>query len=456
MPLNPARPRDARRTAFCSLALPAVAALLAGCAPRESARTPRHVVLALVDTLRADHLGAYGYARPTSPHIDAFARTGIQFVNARSQAPCTYPSANSLLTSRYPSRFEGRGEGRMGIPPGVVTLAELLQERGFRTYAVSASPIVRKTPSHFNKEGGFDRGHEVFDESCFWKDASCVNARAFELLDTSEGPIFLYLHYMDPHDPYQPPPTHPRRFALDRSSKDFIERGNPNPIAEMIYAQGAPEVEVTEADRRHLIDLYDEEIRYLDGHFQALLDGLDHRGLLADALVVLLSDHGEAFLERDDVKHCRHLHDTQIKTPLVLRVPGLTRGRRIEAPVENVDVVPTILDYFALDADPGFEGHSLRPLIEGRENGSATGFASWRTQRSAFDAHHKLILDPPAGEAALYDLARDPGEEHDVIGEHADVATRLREALRAHRDRVADRAPAADTEEQLRALGYLE
>jgi arylsulfatase A-like enzyme len=414
-------------------------------------------VLALVDTLRADHLGVYGYARPTSPHIDAFARAGVQFVNARSQAPCTYPSANSLLTSRYPTRFEGRGEGRMGIPPGVPALAEILQEHGFRTYAVSASPIVRKTPSHFNKEGRFDQGHEVFDESCFWKDASCVNARAFELLDASEGQVFLYLHYMDPHDPYQPPPTHPRRFALGRPAQDFIERGNPNPIAEMIYAQGAPKVEVTEADRQHLIDLYDEEIRYFDGHFQALLDGLDHRGLLADALVVLLSDHGEAFLERGDAKHCRHLHDTQIRTPLVLGVPGLARGRRIETPVENVDVAPTILDYLALPPDPGFEGGSLRPLIEGRADGSATGFAAWRTQRSAFDARHKLIVDPRAGEAALYDLERDPAEEHDVIDEHADVAARLREALRAHRKRVeADRPAATDTEEQLRALGYLE
>ena len=455
--MDPARPQDVGIRRPLALALPAIVALLAACSPSEPPRPPKHVVLALVDTLRADHLGAYGYPRPTSSNIDAFARTSLQFVNSRSQAPCTYPSVNSLLTSRYPSRFEGRGPGRMGIPPDVVSLAEILQDHGFRTYAVSASPIVRKTPSYFNKEGGFDQGHEVFDESCQWKDASCVNARAFELLDTSEGAVFLYLHYMDPHDPYQPPATHPRRFALDKSAKDFIERGNPNPIAEMIYAQDAPKVEVTEADRRHLIDLYDEEIRYFDGHFQALLDGLEHRGLLADALVILLSDHGEAFLERDDVKHCRHLQDTQIKTPLILRVPGLTRGRKIEVAVQNVDVVPTLLDYLSIDADAGFEGRSLRPFIEGRENGSATGFASWRTQRSAFDARYKLIVDARSGEAALYDLGRDPGEERNVIADHADAAVRLREALRAHRNRLeANRPPTDDTEEQLRALGYLE
>ncbi|HZI63486.1 MAG TPA: sulfatase-like hydrolase/transferase, partial [Thermoanaerobaculia bacterium] len=203
--------------------------LLAACSP-----PPRNVVLVLVDTLRADHVGAYGYGRPTTPNFDAFAAQGILFERAWSQAACTFPSVNSLLTSRYPARFLGQPGGAMGIPPEQPALPEILGRAGYATAAVSASPIVRRTPTRFNPGGGFGRGFERFDESCLWRDASCVTARARAELGQLRPPFFLYLHYMDPHGPYQPPAGAPRRFAGKCAGPDFICRGDPNPIARML------------------------------------------------------------------------------------------------------------------------------------------------------------------------------------------------------------------------------
>jgi len=148
----------------------------------------------LVDTLRADHMSLYGYERATTPFIDGFAADAVVFDRARSQAGCTFPSVNSLFTSRYAFDFYRQGESQMGIPAEYPTIAEILRARGYHTIAVSASPIVRLTPTKENPNGGFGAGFEVFDESCLWDDAECVNARALKLLGDTRETFFLYLH----------------------------------------------------------------------------------------------------------------------------------------------------------------------------------------------------------------------------------------------------------------------
>ncbi|MGH9361061.1 MAG: sulfatase-like hydrolase/transferase, partial [Thermoanaerobaculia bacterium] len=190
-------------------ALAATALVLAACAGGGEPR-PLNVVLVLVDTLRADHLGVYGYRRPTSPALDAFAREAVVFTDARSQAGCTFPSVNSLLTSQLPERFLGQPEGRIGIPDGIPTLPEILRARGWATAAVSASAVVRRRPIRHNPHGGFGRGFDLFLEECAWKSAACVNERALAALDTLPRPFFLYLHYLEPHAPYRPPRFHQR------------------------------------------------------------------------------------------------------------------------------------------------------------------------------------------------------------------------------------------------------
>ena len=431
-------------------------------APSESAA--KNVVWVLADTLRADHLGVYGYERATSPVIDAFAQEAVLFENTRSQAPCTVPSVNSLLTARHPLRFQGARKKSLtmplGIPAAFPSAAELFARRGYATAAVSASPVVRQTPTRHNRQGGFDRGFDIFHEDCLWKDGNCVNRAAFALLDRLEEPFFLYLHYMDPHSPYQPPASHGRRFARGEPEAEFVAKGDPKPVGRMLYA-GGPEVSLSESDRQHLIDLYDDEILYFDGRFGALLAELEHRGLAERSVVVLSADHGEDFLDHGDIEHCRNLYDTEIRTPLVLRVPGAP-ARRVAATVQNVDILPTLVDLLGLEAPvEGFDGRSLRPLIEGGAAPPRPALAAWNTWLSVVDGGRKLLIDTESGRSELYDLAADPGEADDLSAARPGEAARLRALLDAELrergiDRAAGLATSREIQEQLRALGYLE
>lgn len=444
-----------------------LAGTVAGCGAEPPAapelQTPRNVVLVLVDTLRADHLGAYGYGRDTSPAVDAFAREGVRFTAARSQAGCTFPSANSILTSRSPAAFLGQANDALGIPASIPTLAEILQERGFRTVAVSASPVVRRNPSHHNPHGGFGAGFEIFDEDCLDRSAWCVNRQALGHLEGDDGrPLFLYLHYMDPHAPYHPPSGWERKFALERPERPFIRNGNANPLGAWLY-DGAPDPRVTPEELQHLVDLYDDEIAFFDRRFGELLGQLRSRGLLEDSLVVLLSDHGEEFLEHGHVKHCRTVFDNSVRTPLIVRAPGLS-PREVSHPVQNLDVVPTVLDLLGVEPPPGapLEGRSLRASLESGAPAGEHQFALQARYRGAADGRFKLIQDLSAGSFALYDLAGDPGERHDVLRRERRAFHRLREALTAHLARTEPGGAAeglrksTEAERKLRALGYLD
>jgi arylsulfatase A-like enzyme len=449
---------------FASLLIATAAFSLASCGPGVSGR-PRNLIVVLVDTLRADRLGVYGYERDTSPNVDAFARESVLFTSSRSQAACTYPSVNSILTSRSPNFFLGQPGQALGIPAGIPSIAEILRERGYRTVAVSGNPVVARTPNRKNPTGGFGRGFEVFHEECHWRPAACLNRVAREHLrkEGDDRPLFLYLQYIDPHDPYRPPAHHRRRFARGGSDKRFVRRGDPTPIAETIYS-GARDRGVTPADLRHLSDLYDEEIAYFDSELPALLAAIREAGLLEDSIVVFTSDHGEDFLEHGHIKHCRTVFDTSIRTPLILRIPGV-EPRTIAAPVENLDIVPTLLDYAGIDAAGfSFEGRSLRPLIESRGEGPPRHqFASQAMFRSASDGRFKLIHDLRAGRFWLYDLAADPKETADILRRERRSFHHLRETMTAWLARTEGEGAAGESirkaeeaEAKLRALGYLQ
>jgi len=440
--------------------LAATGVALLGCAPRE--RPPENVIVALVDTLRADRLSLYGYERPTSPFLEHRARSAAVFETARAQAPCTFPSVNSILTSRYPIEFLGRDDGRQGIPEGVPSLAELLKRRGFATAAVSASFVVRDTPGRFNRTGGYGRGFDRFDESCDSKPANCVNARALALLDEAREPFFLYLHYMEPHDPYAPPKRHRRKWSGGyRSEFPYINNGGMWELKRGVFGGREPRP-FRARDLVHLSDLYDEEVAYFDAQFELLLRGLAERGRLDDTLIVLMADHGEHLLfEHHQLQHCQSVYEQALRTPLVVWRPGQTLGRRIREPVQNLDVVPTVLDLLGVPSggEP-LRGRSLRRLLDGRAVAERVGFAQQGQWLAAFARRFKLIVDLETGEHRLFDLRRDPGENYDVAPRHRRAASRLRRALlRWARDEGMDeqkllrRGQAG--EETLRAVGYI-
>jgi len=454
--------RSLSRALFGTLLL---ALAVAGPSCRKAQR-PRNVIWILVDTLRADHLSLNGYPRRTSPALEGLARESVQFPNARSQASCTYPSVNSMLTSRWPNRFLGQPGDAFGIPAEVPTIAEVLRRQGYRTVAVSASAVVRDSPTRFNPTGGFGGGFDSFHEECLWRSAGCVNRSTLPLLEKGEKPFFLYLHYIDPHGPYDPPQGYRRQFMQGTSDKPFIRRGDPNPIGAWLYA-GKPDPGVTPEDLQVLVGLYDDEIGYFDGRLAELLDALRKRGLLDESILVFSADHGEEFLEHHHIKHCRTLFDSSIHTPLLIRVPGLP-PRTVDAPVSNVDLAPTILDLLGLDATPlQAVGRSLRPLLEGRKDDPKAGprlqFASIGALRSVSDGRYKLIQDLGAGTSALFDLQADPGETTDILRQERRTFHRLREALgfwlqQNEGGEVAGMSlrQAAEAEKKLRSLGYLE
>jgi arylsulfatase A-like enzyme len=455
----------------------------AGCARHragESAAASRpavhNLIFILVDTLRADHLPIYGYRRDTSPNLSRLAAESLLLLNTRSQASCTFPSVNSILTSRSPSEFLGQPDGGIGLPAGIPGLAEILHGRGFHTAAVSASPIVRRSPGRFNPHGGFGRGFDTFEEDCVWKGADCVTNQALPHLQRDARPLFLYLHYLDPHGPYAPPAAYRRRFALGHPAKEFVRDGDPLPIGRWLYENG-PNPGVTAADLGFLADLYDDKIAFFDDQLGRLLARLRSSGLLDDSILVFAADHGEEFLEHGDIKHCRNLFDTTIRTPLLLRVPGAA-PRQVADPVENLDIVPTVLDLLGAAAGPSgsgrppagagtspwapFEGRSLRPLVEGRPLPPGYQWAAQGALRSVSDGRFKLVQNLVTQRFALYDLAADPGETRDVLGERRRDFARLRAPLGAWLGRTEGRPgksqgqKAAEAARRLRSVGYLE
>ena len=443
-------------------------AVIAACANPESSPTPveptppPNVIFALVDTLRADHTSLHGYHRRTTPFLEALAAQSAVFERGRSQAGCTYPSVNSFMTSRYAFDFYRRGPDDMGIPKEFPTIAELLKRRGYSTAAVSASPIVRRTPSDHNPSAGFDAGFDMFDESCLWASAECVNQRALEILGTLQEPFFLYLHYMDPHAYYQPPAGF-RSFAKEYDGLQFIAAGDPNPIGEMIYDNG-PEIDFDDGDIQHLIDLYDDEILYFDTVFARLVDHLVERGILDRSLLVVTSDHGEEFLEHGHVQHCRGVWNTLTHVPLLVRPPLGAEAMRIGDPVQLIDLLPTILDYSSVPfTSASMEGVSLRPLIDGSGGSRPYAFADQSKYRGVDDGRFHLILDGVENTYELYDTHTDPLEQENLASRDESqterLAGELNDWLRATGQWVRfDHALAAGKaqEEQLRALGYLE
>ncbi len=417
----------------------------------------------MVDTLRADHMSLYGYHRNTTPFLDSFSSEGVVLDWAWSQASCTFPSVNSLLTSRYPGIFISLGRGQMGLPEGVPTIQGILRDRGYTTVAVSASPIVRATPTEYNPSGGFDRGFDTFVEGCLWLHGGCLSAKVYAELDRIQEPFFLYAHYMEPHSPYDPPKNFKRRFSGEYDGFDFIRNGDPTPIGEMLYENG-PVYDLKDRDIQHLVDLYDDEILSFDGVFRRLIGRLRDAGLLERTVVALVSDHGEEFLEHGHIKHCRGIWANLSHVPMVLWIPGVEGGSRFETPVENIDLVPTLLDYLDISTDgQAFEGSSLRPLIEGGEYLDEYAFSDQGRYEAVADSRFHLIFDRAESTAALFDVATDPLEQHDLfvpghpaVGSLTTAVSQWLEAMGRPAGFLEKLAAAKAKEEELRALGYLE
>jgi arylsulfatase A-like enzyme len=418
------------------------------------------VVVYLIDTLRADHLGCYGYGEPTSPRIDRFAADAVRFSHAIAQSSWTRSSVASLLTGLYPRRHDTVGRAD-ALPDEADTLAERLSRLGYATAAFS-------TNGNVSRVFGFAQGFDLFRSLPEGRTLELhqlsdrLNEAAFPWLgERPEAPFFLYLHATDPHAPYTPPEPFRGRFA---AGVDPALGG----IERLRALSGDAEPEQPDL-REVLIRLYDGEIAFNDHQFGRLLDRLEALGLYDDALIVLTADHGEEFLDHGGWQHGRTLFQEQLAVPLLVKLPGgRAAGTVVETRVEQVDLIPTVLDLLGEPPPAGLDGRSLLPAIRSpRRLETAPVYAhldlDGRRLETVIDGDLKLIRRLTAGPAGrrLFDLGADASERHDLSRERGVTAGLLESLLLARRRPVAvlaatEATPDEELAERLRALGYLD
>jgi len=438
---------------------------LGGCGAGASAPVER-VILLTCDTLRADRLGLYGYDKPTSPALDAFAAQGLVFDQAYACAPLTGPSISSLLSGRYPDELDVLGGNRVMMPSEIDTLAERLSAAGLRTGAVVSNWVLRRVESEAGVIG-FAQGFDDYDARMLAKEQ---NRDKFERLanETTDDAIawlesrdaegvedfFLWVHYQDPHGPYTPPAQWDEHFPAGATDEPRLTVGHNQKGRGQL-----PNYQVLE-DRRDpefYRARYDAEIRFFDEELSRLLAWLEARGWLDDALVVFTADHGESLGEHDYwFSHGEHVFRDVVRVPLIVRAPGVEAGRRAE-PASLVDVYPTALEALGLDAR-GLPGASL---LRARSNSAAFHSLGPKDSDRRWDGWVQdgfhLVLEP-GGRPHLFDLAADPLESTDLAAEQPERARAMQAKVEAAKRRLVPVAEGIRREmsgEDREAFGHL-
>ncbi|HUP41741.1 MAG TPA: sulfatase [Thermoanaerobaculia bacterium] len=446
-----------RANLLCSALLPALFA--AACSPAGSpeppAGPPPSILVYLVDTLRLDAPSIYGGPDGVSPHLEALAGESAVFTRATAQSSWTRTAVASLFTGLLPPSH-GVYDKDDALPEGLPTLSERLGSRGYETVAFVTNPNIDR---RFGMGRGFDwyrmirrKGNDatVAEEFFAWLDAR-----------EPERPFFAYLHTVEPHAPYQPGPPHRERWAPGISG-DVGTRAH----LRRLHRSLEP---VTAALERDLRALYAGEVAASDAALGDVMAGLHARGLWDELVVVFLSDHGEEFYEHGRLGHGKNLYTETLDIPLLLRVPGLGQGRRIETPVQHVDLTATLLAIAGV-RDAETEGEDLVPLLAAagppRDRGLVSFLRLDGVEAAAVTTGRWRWIEESRGGGpathALYDRWSDPAERVDVAADHPRQASRLRAVLRAARFRNPRNAPAPaarldpETTEHLRALGYLD
>jgi arylsulfatase A-like enzyme len=417
-----------------------------------------NILFILVDTLRFDHLTPYGYRRDTSPNIArVLAEPGVVVEDAYSQAPWTLPSVVSFLTGRYPGEILGDDASAYGLPATVRSLPELMAGLGYETGGFFANKTL-----HIGN--GFGRGFDTFysppaspaGEGDGQPDAAELTARALPWLEAHRNsPFFLYVHYMDPHDPYDNPEIVNNRSPFEPPYHGKIAGGHVHGI----YAGRIP-LEDPKRDVEHLTALYDSEIHYADGFIGRLINSLPPP-ILGNTLVVLTADHGEELYEHGGWKHGFTLYEEQIHVPLLARWDGrIPAGSRLRGTVRLIDLVPTLVRAAGGETDPSWDGVDLLPALTGkaplpRLAAFAQHMMIGPLRAAAVLDRQKLILFNPRTPYApadslqahlwaqdlgrlrrveLYDLSRDAGERT-VLAPEPSRVDRLQRIIHRQLDR---------------------
>jgi arylsulfatase A-like enzyme/Tfp pilus assembly protein PilF len=400
-----------------------------------------NVLLFTLDTTRADHIGCYGYPNVRTPNIDGLAADGFLFKNATAQAPLTLPSHSSIFTGTYPFVHGVRDNGGFYLEPEKVTLAEVLKQKGWATSAFVGAFVL---DSRWGLNQGFDHYYDNFDFAKYKKisldsvqrEGGEVIKPFFDWFKTNgDRRFFSWIHLYDPHTPYEPPEPYKSEYS------------------------GRP------------WGLYDGEIAYVDSLIGKVLEGLREKGILDKTIIVIVGDHGESLGEHGESSHAFFIYDATVSVPLIVKLPASKlKAKIVDAQVENVDIMPTLLDLLGIAVPKEVQGRSLVPLLAGGRAGADRMAYSesyypryhygWSELKSLRTARYQYIQAP---RPELYDIVRDPMERTNIFGQNSSQAERfikemkrIEERSRARGDESkAPRQLDGDTMEKLKALGYV-
>ena len=421
-----------------SLALPSF--FLNGCGKKDD-RTPKpNIIFILIDALRADRLGVYGYPGSISPVLDSIASESVVFERAIAQAPWTQPSVASLFCSYYPGAHKvTKFRHTLNVlSDSFVTLPEVLQQGGYSTAAFIANTFIKK-------RFGFAQGFEHFDASFAdnTTPGSVVN-KAFAAWINKRNtakPFFAFLHYMDVHGPY---------YSREEFLSPLLEKVEADPakhqlsqleISRLGYLMKPPEG--TECLKKHQ-ELsvyreywqarYDAGVREIDYHIDRLKNQLKQMRLWDNSYVIITSDHGESLAEHSQWDHGNTLYHPELHVPLMMRWPGVLKpGRRIKKLVRLIDIMPTLIEQINLPAVKGIQGRSLAGQLAGRQCRQNTITFAENDKLSLYKAVYlddwKLIFRPKDNESALFRVWQDPLEKNELSAEQQDTRMQLLEII---------------------------
>ncbi len=452
---------------------------LLGASCNKTPRLPTDVILIVADTLRPDHLGAYGHPAGTSPNLDRLAADSVIFENVYAPVPSTLPSHVSLITGLYPDTHRVVGAKDGPLSPEIATLAEKLKGLGYTNFGAISSIWLEE---RFGFGRGFDDYRVIEDDLTA---APMVNAAAFELIDrlaqTPGKRFFLFLHYYDPHSdfyrfgenrlPYYADEPFLKRFGRDLSALDAAQDELKSYATDYLVAVDDKKLKVSPEVREALVSLYDAGIAYFDQQLGKVIERLKKDGLYDESLIIFTSDHGEEFREHGEFLH-NQPYEESIRVPLLVKFPqGENRGKRVKSPVELIDIYPAVLDYLGLSPDEYVQGISFLPLIEYGKTRTKPVFARQKSPDRARvyslkKGRYKLVYDFSDGRAELYNLKADPGEKTDIAEKEPELAAYLEKKLIKTVKENASLAgsfkksggkPALSSKEieKLKSLGYL-
>ena len=458
-----------------------------------------NVLLLTLDTVRADHVSLYGYKRNTTPYLSDLARAATVFAHATAAGDMTITSHAAILTGTYASWNGARphqtasGSG-VPISDKYPTLAEILSAQGYSTAAVVANS------GFLTREWGFDRGFQFFDArgavrmmpprkeyllrygarqvlhhvidttefDMMFLRAGEINREAYRFLDRARGsghPFFLFLNYMDAHSPYAPPAQFDELYPSERDLSIPDARYGLL-FDQLVEGRG----QMSQEEREHYVSQYDGGIAYMDAEIGKLIAGLKQRGLYDNTLLIIVSDHGEAFGERNLVGHGLSVNEDQVYVPMIVKYPRSDQRQWVEERVGHTDILPTVMEVTGIAPPPFLQGFSLRKgtgnanrkLIS--ESFPGSGLTSLnakfnRTERAIYSENFKYI-DSTAGKHELYDISADPREIHNLCSIESGRCSGMQRDLEewenaAPKTVTHGKALDPQTLERLRSLGYV-